>query len=148
MLDIATKKEHIKIAENVLLELSEEVGAEARQCNYKGKTVSIVMKFNDFQSVTRQKSIQPTYLTKDIYQAGVELLKENWSGSRPIRLLGISISNFQDTEVEQLSFLNELGLEVKKEKEEKLEKAIDAIRERFGNDKIKRAKVYEKGSKK
>jgi DNA polymerase IV len=130
----------MKVIEKVLLDLSEEVGTEARQNNYKGKTVSIVIKYSDFKSITRQKTVTPTYLTKEIYQNGLELIKENLNQSSMIRLLGISISNFQDPDTEQISFFDELGLDCKTEKEEKLERAIDSIREKFGSDKIKRAK--------
>jgi DNA polymerase IV len=132
----------MKVIEKVLLDLSEEVGTEARQNNYKGKTVSIVIKYSDFKSITRQKTVTPTYLTKEIYQNGLELIKENLNQSSMIRLLGISISNFQDPDTEQISFFDELGLDCKTEKEEKLERAIDSIREKFGSDKIKRAKSY------
>jgi DNA polymerase IV len=132
----------IKHVEKVLLDLAEEIGTEARQNNYKGKTISIVLKYSDFQSITRQKTVAPTYLTKEIYKTGLALINENWDGLRKIRLLGISISNFQETEIEQLSFFDELGLEGKNEKEEKLERAMDSIREKFGSDKIKRAKSF------
>ena len=132
----------IKHIERILLDLAEEVGTEARQNNYKGKTVTLAIKYSDFKSITRQKTVAPTYLTKMIYQTGLELINENWDGSRMIRLLGIGITNFQDIEIEQLSLFNELGIEGKNEKEEKLERAIDSIREKFGSDKIKRAKSF------
>ncbi|OGO78056.1 MAG: DNA polymerase IV [Clostridiales bacterium GWB2_37_7] len=133
----------MKYIEKVLLDLAEEVGTEARQYNYKGKTVSIVIKYSDFQTITRQRAVVPTYLTKEIYQTGLDLITEHWDGTRMIRLLGIGITNFQYTESEQLSFFNELGLNGKNEKEEKLERAIDSIREKYGNDKIKRAKSFQ-----
>lgn len=132
----------IRLIEKVLLDLAEEVGTEARQNNYKGKTVSIVIKYSDFQSMTRQKTVAPTYLTKEIYQTGLALINENWDRKRMIRLLGIGINNFQEDENEQLSFFDDLGLENKNEKEEKLERAMDSIREKFGSDKIKRAKSF------
>lgn len=132
----------IKIIEKILLDLAEEVGTEARQNNYKGKTVSIVLKYSDFKSITRQKTVTPTYLTKEIYQTGLTLINENWDKCNMIRLLGISISNFQDPDTEQLSLFDGLGFECKNEKEEKLERAIDIIREKFGSDKIKRAKSF------
>ena len=128
--------------EKVLLDLAEEVGTEARQNNYKGKTVSIVIKYSDFKSITRQKTVAPTYLTKDIYQTGLALINENYNKNNMIRLLGIGISNFHSPDIEQLSMFDELGLDSKNEKDEKLERAIDSIREKFGNDKIKRAKSF------
>lgn len=133
----------IKYIEKVIWELSEEVGSEARQYGFKGKTVAITIKYSDFKTITRQRTVSPTYLTKEIYQTGIDLINDNWHGSPMIRLLGIGITNFQDSDSEQLSIFDMLGLEEKNEKEEKLEKAIDAIREKFGNDKIKRAKSFQ-----
>jgi len=133
----------IESAKIVLLKLAEEVGAEARSYGYKGRTVSITIKYGDFHTITRQKSIQPTYLTKDIYKTGVDILEENWNVRRPVRLLGIGISNFDEGYAEQLpllGFAKEMG-EHDREKEENLEKAIDKIRSKFGTDKIKRALI-------
>ncbi|MDF2889634.1 MAG: nucleotidyltransferase/DNA polymerase involved in repair, partial [Clostridia bacterium] len=53
----------MKYIEKILLDLAEEVGTEARQNNYRGKTVSIVIKYSDFKSITRQRTVSPTYLT-------------------------------------------------------------------------------------
>jgi len=136
----------IDYAKSVLMRLSEEVGADARIYGYKGKTVSIVIKYGDFHSITRQKSISPTYLTKDIYKTGISLLEENWDCSKPVRLLGIGLGNFKEEFNRQLSIfdLNEDIIDNNK-REERLEKAMDAIRSRFGRDTVKRAKlIYKK----
>lgn len=139
----------LEYAKTVLLRLAEEVGMEARKYGFMGRTVSIVIKYGDFQSITRQKSTKPTYLTKDIYKTGISLLEENWSLHRPVRLLGIGLSNFNETGVEQLSLFEMAGCGASSKgvadikKEEKLERAMDGIRERFGMDKIKRAKAMD-----
>lgn len=130
----------IEYAKTVLLGLAEEVGADARRQNYKGKTISIAIKYGDFKTLSRQKSIPATYLTKDIYSIGVKLLEENWNINRPVRLIGIALSNICD-EAEQISIFDMPGSETHNEREEQLEKAVDTIRERFGNNIIKRAKI-------
>lgn len=132
----------IEYARSVLLHLAEEVGEDARRNNFKGKTVSIVIKYDDFKTVTRQKTIPLSYLTKDIYRTGAELLEDNWDRRKPIRLLGIALANIGEDMPEQLSIFDvdeELPDDVRRE--EKLEKAMDAIRMRFGSDKLKRAKL-------
>lgn len=132
-------------AKTILMELSEEVGAEARQYGFKGRTVSITVKYGDFRSITRQRTVSPTYLTKEIYEAGFKLLEDNWDCKRPVRLLGIGISNFDEGHGEQASFFDSVindGIS-DTNKEEKLEKAMDTIRNRFGKDMIKRAKTME-----
>jgi DNA polymerase IV len=130
----------IEYAKAVLMRLAEDVGVETRRYGYKGRTVSIVIKYGDFQSITRQKTLPPTYLTKDIYLTGVKLLDENWNNHRAVRLLGIGIGNFDDNEVTQISLFDIGDLGNRDEKEEKLEKAMDKIREKYGMDKVKRAK--------
>ncbi len=132
----------IEYARSILLHLAEEVGEDARRNDFKGKTVSIVIKYNDFKSLTRQKTIPLSYLTKDIYKTGVELLEDNWDRKKPIRLLGIALANIDEDMPEQLSIFDvddKLPDEVRRE--EKLEKAMDAIRTRFGSEKLKRAKL-------
>ncbi|NLK88129.1 MAG: DNA polymerase IV [Clostridiaceae bacterium] len=135
-------------ARTVLLSLAEEVGEDARRNDFRGRTVSIVIRFSDFKTITRQKTIVPSYLTKDIYRTGAELLMDNWDCRRPIRLLGIGIANIDEDMPEQISIFDvnsELPDEVKKE--EKLEKAMDEIRSRFGSDKLKRAKLLDGSNK-
>ena len=132
----------IEYARSVLLRLAEEVGEEARRYDFKGRTVSIVIRYGDFKTITRQKSIAPSFLTKEIYKAGCELLEGNWDSRKPVRLLGIGLSNIEEDLPDQLSIFDvneDLPDEIKRE--EKLERTMDAIRSRFGNDKLKRAKL-------
>jgi DNA polymerase-4 len=136
--------DNIEIAKKVILDLAEEVGSEARRNDFKGRTVSIAIRYNDFTTITRQKTISPSYLTKDIYNTGISLLRENWRAGRPVRLLGIGLGNIDEDSPEQLSIFdinNELKDEGKRE--EKLERTIDSIRMRFGKDKLIRAKLLE-----
>ncbi len=140
---------NIEYAKNVLLKLAEEIGTEARKSDSKGKTVSIAIKYSDFNSITRQQTIKPTYLTKEIFEAGVELLERNWSIHKPVRLLGIGLSGFEEESVEQLSIFDlpqAEDLSTASQREEKLERAMDVIREKFGADKIKRARVLDTNS--
>lgn len=137
----------LEYANTVLLGLAEEVGTEARRSGSKGRTVSIVIKYDDFQSVTRQKSVSPTFLTKEIFKAGEELLKQNWNTRKPVRLLGIGLSSFSNAdEYEQISFFNPIGNTNSDGREEKLERAIDAIRQKHGRDKINRAKLLKENT--
>lgn len=123
----------------VILSLSEEIGTDARNYGKKGKTVQITIKYSDFSTITRQVSISPTNLTKEIAAAGIKLLKKNWS-NRPIRLIGITLTNFDEEVGEQLS-LFEPSKSQNDEKEEKLEKTVDDLRKRFGKTTIKRASL-------
>jgi len=134
----------IEFARSVLLSLAEEVGEEARRHGFKGKTVSIIIRYSDFKTITRQKSIPLSFLTKEIYKAGCELLETNWNAKKPVRLLGIGLSNIDEGLPDQLSIFDtneDLPDEIKRQ--EKLERAMDEIRTRFGSDKLIRARLMD-----
>lgn len=132
---------NIEYLKDILLELSEEVGFDARKQDYKGKTVSIVIKFSDFQTITRQKSLLPTYLTKEIYETGVKLLEDNWNRTRPIRLIGIGIGGAAEDKIQQLSLFDIAQEKTEVKREEKLEKTLDAIKAKYGLGAVKRARL-------
>lgn len=139
-----TDIEHAKI---ILMQLSDEVGMSARKYGKKGHTVQISIKYSSFQTITRQRTVPATYLVKEIYSAGAELLKKNWS-KQPIRLLGISISGFDDdSNAEQISMfqLPEMVHEENdKDKVDKIETAISTIRQKYGSSIINRAILIKK----
>jgi len=138
----------IEEAKRILFCLADEVGMDARRHDKKGKTVSITIKYADFTAITRQKSLAPTFLTGDIYEAGEELLCANWNSYKPVRLLGIGISGFSgEDEAKQLSIFNLMEVDDTKKKKEKLEKTIDNLRMKYGMSKINRAMLLEKPEK-
>ncbi len=127
-------------AKTVLLELAEEVGVTARKHDKKGRTVQLTLKYSDFSVITRQKTIPPTHLTKEISSAGIELLRQHWNLLIPLRLIGISICGFDDDSVSnQISMFELPNVNKYNNKEEKIEKAMDIIRDKHGYSKISRA---------
>lgn len=131
-------------ARKVIMELSEEIAMSARRHNKKGRTVQITIKYNDFKTITRQTRVAPTNLARDIMQAGFMLLENNWNRFRPVRLLGISISGFEEDLCDQVSLFDQAETGHDKAKEEKLERTLDIIRQKYGLDKISRAALIKK----
>jgi DNA polymerase-4 len=131
----------------VLMELSDEVGMAARKYGKKGHTVQISIKYADFKSITRQTTVPPNNLVKQIYSSAVELLQNNWN-REPIRLLGISLSGFDgECENKQISMFqqSENGTEIDcEEKFDNLENAISVIRQKYGNSIIKPGTLIKK----
>lgn len=138
-------------AKKVLLELSDDIGMTARKYDKKGHTVQITIKYANFKSITRQMSVPSTCLVRDIYNAGLKLLSENWS-REPVRLIGISISGFNGSQEREQMSLFELpkseGAESNKDKIDHLENAIHNIRQKYGASIIKPGVLVEKESKK
>jgi DNA polymerase-4 len=135
----------IEKAKIVLMELSDDIGMTARKQGKEGRTVHITLKYSDFRSVTRQITIPATSITKEIYQAGCRLLEQNWNKSYPVRLIGISISGFHgNCSSDQLSLFEQMENNVKSEKNKKIDKAMDKIRNKHGSEIITFAALVKK----
>ena len=138
----------IEYAKIILIKLSEEVGMTARKYEKKGRTVQINIKYANFTTITRQKSVPATYLTKEIYSAVMELLQKNWNKDLKVRLLGISLSGFEanlDTKQICMFQLPEISDEKNDAgKTYKLENTVDVIREKYGTSIISRAILMKK----
>jgi DNA polymerase-4 len=118
---------------------SERVGADLRKHGYLGRTVTVKLKYMDFRQHTRSLSLsEPTCSTETIFSAAVRLL-ESKPLDKPLRLIGVGVSGLK-RESRQLSLIPE----VSDEKREQLDKTIDAIRERFGRDALKRGRALGK----
>ncbi|HIJ60783.1 MAG TPA: DNA polymerase IV [Nitrospirae bacterium] len=112
-----------------LLQLCEMVCRRARAYGFKGNTLSLTIRYSDFKSNTRQKSIhQPTNNTHEVYHHALSILKDMEIKS-PIRLIGVSISKLT-VDADNLSLFDDYS------RQRSLYKAIDKINDTFGDFKI------------
>lgn len=124
-------------ARQVLMRLSDEISATARKNGKNGHTVQITIKYSNFTTITRQMTIPPTDISKRIFACGCELLEKNWDSRKPVRLIGVSLSGFEVQSEIQLDLFSTLADEsLADDKDEKIQKAIDDIRNKFGKDKV------------
>lgn len=131
--------EHIKEA---LLLLSDKVGYRLRKHMLSGRTVTVKLKYSDFKVNTRSKTLPaPTHHTEIIYETAVALVTQGWKG-KPLRLIGVTVSNFEDEHLEQLS-LFDIEEETAPEHSE-VDHMVDKIRDKFGYGMIKRATLMDK----
>jgi DNA polymerase-4 len=128
----------IDTARQILMRLSDEISATARKNGKSGHTVQITIKYSNFTTITRQMTIPSTDISKRIFACGCELLEKNWDSRKPVRLVGISLSGFDVQSEIQLDLFSTLADESfpSDDKEEKIQKAIDDIRNKFGKDKV------------
>lgn len=120
--------------------LSEQVGRRLRKAGLAGTTVHIKLRWSDFTTITRQKSLaSPTNLDQEIYDTAVMLFKKNHPLGKPVRLIGVGVSNLCEP-VLQLSLWDAPRL-----KEHDLLTAIDTLRAKYGRDIIQRAWRIERG---
>lgn len=144
-------------AYRTLLALSESVGARLRKQNRKCSVVITEIKYATFQSVSHQMGLfSPTCTTDAIYDAACRLFDELWNGA-PIRLLGVRVTKLTDEDAPmQLSIFDYPSAtdiptqsavhSITNSKREKLDKALDSIRQRYGNDSIKRGSLIDSPS--
>lgn len=123
-----------------LLAQSERVGADLRRHRYKGRTVTLKVKFADFKQITRSRSLDSrTDNTALIFETACGLLAE-LELRRAVRLIGVGVSNFDGRSI-QASLLDE-PLSAKEASSE-LDLAVDAVRERFGRQAVTRVDLLD-----
>lgn len=122
-------------AKLVLLSLAETVSARLRDDNVKIKMVSVGIRDYNLRYYSHQKKLKAaTNITREIYESACQVFDEMWD-KVPIRHLGIHTSQVVTEETRQLNLFDDMDYE----KQERLDRAIDDIRKRFGVDSIIRA---------
>jgi DNA polymerase-4 len=117
-----------------IMHLVGNIGLRLRRADLLGTTVRIKLRWSDFTTLTRQVTLDiPTHQDNDILTAALELFDKNWPKSKPVRLLGVGISGFSPP-VSQLSLW-----ETPSQRGERLQKALDTVRDRYGKKSIRRA---------
>lgn len=124
------------IAKMILLSLAEKVCSRLRADNVMAGVVAVSIVDFKFNHISHQRTLlTPTNITNEIHYIACQLFDEQWDGA-PIRNLGIHTSRI----VSQASSrqLNLFDM-TRYNQYAKLDKAVDIVRERYGDDYIKRA---------
>jgi DNA polymerase-4 len=117
--------------ESQLLALCERVCWRARRRETRARTVTLKMRYSDFETLTRAQTLdRPTNEEKLVYAAVRRLLDEAWTRKRALRLVGVALSNLSGTS-------RQLDLFADGSRSRPVGPAIDAVRERFGYDAIR-----------
>ncbi|MDD3428487.1 MAG: DNA polymerase IV [Oscillospiraceae bacterium] len=116
--------------------LADSVAWRLRKEGLKCTTVQVIIKDASLKSISRQKPLPfATYLAKDIAAAAYELICANWDMRSPIRMLTVTGLNLTTGDCVQQLSLFEAPKQLDK-KQEKLEKAMDTIRGKYGRTAI------------
>jgi DNA polymerase-4 len=128
-------------AKKELLALATKVASRIRREKITGKAVSLKVKYNDFRQITREAHLsEPTDDGFEIYSVVCNLLKKSEIGKRPVRLLGISLSqlSFVDAAGQLSLFSDDQSFQKRKE----LNVAIDSIHEKHGEKSVRPATLF------
>ena len=119
-----------------LSQLTEQVAVRLREKNRKAKTVSIKIRFHDFTTNVRSKTLQQSSnQTEEIWQTVKSLFDSAIpTGQVSLRLLGVGVSGFDGEKYSQTDLFSD------SEKYDELDNITDEINKRFGKLKIHRGR--------
>jgi DNA polymerase-4 len=118
--------------EKILWELVEEVGGRLRSDELFARCLTVKIRYANFQTITRSRTLPaPTCFDREIFEVASDLLRQNVSPGRAVRLLGVSASGLQSSGWQE-PLLNR----DKRSAYERLYKGIDALRQKYGEDAI------------
>ena len=122
----------------VLYVICESVGRRMREQGFKGRTVTVSVRDNQLFSITRQcKLEQYTNISSEISDKAFWLFRKMYDWYRPIRSIGISVSDFEHDTIESQTSL--YVNEHQRIRLEHLDGTVDDLKRRFGNYCVQRA---------
>ena len=124
--------------------LADEIAGSLRRHQLKGSVISVQIKSPDLKVISRQTSLDhATCLQHEIQKIAMDLIEGNWriGESAPIRALTVGVTKLvsAEEEAEQVSLFDLMGgdqQKKKREKQDKLEAAVYALRQKKGGDTI------------
>jgi len=114
--------------------LAKELSLNIRFDGTAARTVTLKVKYSNMKLITRSKSGDSVNKANDIYKIAASML--DTVDKRPIRLIGISLSGFGESEFKQIS-MDESGNLRNSQKDETLDRTLLELQKRFGGDIIK-----------
>jgi DNA polymerase-4 len=126
---------------STLLFLSQRISLNLHSKEYKGKVITLKVRYSDFKTITKRMTLKKyTSAIFDIYKSSIELLKDIDLVRKKVRLVGISVSSLK------ANYLLDNLLFKDDQKDENLAKAIEKISDKFGEDKLTVAGITDKES--
>ena len=124
-----------KKIETALTMLCEKVSRRLRQEGFKGRTVTLKIRLEGFHTYTRAATMSKTTNFTDILLQEIKRLYNNFElQNKKVRLLGVKVSNLCPSD-----FKDSLFSERDDDKRENIHRAVDKIKEKFGDESIYRA---------
>ena len=124
----------------VLLSLCETVASRMRADDKCGSCVTVHLRTNAFHHFSHQSCLLgATNITGEIYREACRVFDEAWDGVTPLRQIGVQMTRLYEEPYQQFDFLSGVSPE-QYEKKMKLDETVDALRDKYGEDAIRRGK--------
>lgn len=131
---------HWDYAHQVLLSLCETVAMRMRKDGKCGSCVAVHLRTNAFRHFSHQKMLDSaTNITERLFLAACEVFDEAWDGQTPLRQLGVQVGRLSHESYQQFDLFSGMS-PVQYERKLRLDETVDALRDKFGEDVIRRAK--------
>ena len=122
--------------EEILLALTEQVTYRLRRYDLLANVVNVQLRTKDFEDKSHQRKLpEATSNTKEIYSLAKELLHEMYIKGTQIRLIGMRVDNLIEQDELQLSLFGQQD----NEKQKKIDKVVDNLKQKYGYNSITRA---------
>ena len=119
--------------ESTLSYLCQKAAKRVRDAGLYARTVSLTLRHADFKTISRSHTLaEPSDLDTVFFRAVGELFQRAWDGSARLRLVGVEFSHFSAGASGQLDLLDP----GRREKLERLARATDRLRDKFGFSKV------------
>jgi DNA polymerase-4 len=115
-----------------VVRMTERIAYELRQDNMIAGCITVKIRYPDFETTSKQTSIDYTFYDDKLILKAKELFRQLYRAKKPVRLLGVRLSNLIDEAVQSDLFDNS-------EKKTALYKSIDEVKNRFGTNSISKA---------
>ncbi len=129
-------------ARRVLLSLCETVGMRMRRDGQRGMCLTVHLRTAQFLDFSHQRQLaSATNVTAELYQAACAALEEAWGRREPLRQLGVQVTRLrQEGAYRQYSLFDS----ARYDRLEKVDAAVDALREKFGEEAVFRARFLDR----
>ena len=128
----------------VLLSLCETVASRMRRDGKSGGCLTIHLRTNEFHHFSHQSQLLgATNITGEIYREACRVFDEAWDGVTPLRQLGVQMTKLSGEPYQQFDLFSGMSPE-QYEKKLKLDETVDALRDKYGEDAIRRGQFANK----
>jgi DNA polymerase IV len=118
-----------------LIRLTEQTAYDLRQDEKLTGTITVKIRYSDFETTTRQEVIDYTALDDQLIAKAKDLFKKSYQSGRPVRLLGVRFSQL-------IPFTMQMSLFDNKEEKLQLYKAVDDIKNQFGSSSVTKGSSF------
>ena len=124
----------------VLLSLCETVAMRMRKDGKSGSCVTVHLRTNEFCSFSHRHLLHgATNITEELFRAACQVFDEAWDGKTPLRQLGVQVTRLATETYRQYDLFSGIS-PARYERKLRLDETVDQLRDRFGEDIIRRAK--------